>query len=158
MNEDGIADSNLEADESFQETEGRRFQVFVSDLADEETLERVLPSPWRDGPDARIPLEHWEALGQVALDRGYVDMVLWEKMSDLDGAEFSLQEEELFRECLLRLQAFLRTDLMLMLQRTADCPEPLPGTEHARMLEAVIQVLDISAHEMDSYTESAMKA
>ena len=139
-------------EESPEDTE-RESQVFVSDLADEEELERVLPSPWRVGPDARIPLEHWEAIGQVALDRGYVDLVLWEKMSDLDGAEFSLEEEELFRECLLRLQAFLRTDLMLMLQRTADCPEPLPGTEHARMLEAVIQVLDISRHEMDSFTE-----
>lgn len=130
----------------------RQYQVFESALQDEQHL-ACLDSPWLDGPDARLPLEHWEVLGQLAVEKEWVDLVLWEKMSDLDGADFSLGEQEEFFECLLRLQAYLRLDLMLMLQRTADCPEPLPGCEHSRMLEAVIQVFQLSGQQTDSYVD-----
>ena len=130
----------------------RAYQIFRSYLADDEEFE-IEDSPWFVDGDAIIPLEHWDALQEVADERHFVDWDLWNDMSDLDEYFCELDELQMFVGGLKELQRFLRTDMMLMLQKTSRCPEPLPGSEHARMLTAVLAVLDIARTDVESYVE-----
>jgi hypothetical protein len=130
----------------------RHYQIFRSDLEEGEEL-GLEPSPWVVGGDASIPLEHWDALQDLAQDRGFVDPELWMRMSDLDEVYCELEELEEFEQGLMELQKMLRADMMVMLQRTSHCPEPLPGSEHARMIDAVLRVFELSDTETQSFIE-----
>jgi len=130
----------------------RMYQIFQSNLEEGEDL-GLEPSPWVIGGDVRIPLEHWDALQDLAQDRGFVDPELWMKMSDLDEVTCEIEELEEFEFGLMELQKMLRADMMMMLQRTSHCPEPLPGWEHARMIDAVLRVFELSDTETQSYID-----
>jgi hypothetical protein len=132
--------------------EKRQYQVFKATLPRGQTLE-LLPSPWLVDGDVSIPLEHWDVLREVAHLKGLVDMHLWENLSTLDGVRPEPIEIRLFVTGLKLLEAQLRTDMATMLMLTKDLPEPLPGSEHARMLEAVIRVFEKSGSETDSWVE-----
>lgn len=121
-------------------------------MADEQELP-IEPSPWFSGSDVCLPLEHWQALRAVADERHFVDSELWDTMSSLE--EFYCQEEELqmFLGGLRQLQKSLRTDMTVMLSRTSRFPEPLPGWEHARMLDAVLAALELAGTEVESYVD-----
>lgn len=131
----------------------RAYQIFRSSIDEQEEVD-LESSPWFVEGDAIIPLEHWDALQEVADERHFVDWDLWNDMSDLDEYYCDLDELQMFVGGLKELQRFLRTDMMLMLQKTSSCPEPLPGSEHARMISAVLTVLDISRTEVESYVEA----
>lgn len=131
----------------------RRYQIFRANLADNVEFP-IAPSPWFSGSDVCLPLEHWEALKNVADQRHFVAPQLWDAMSCLD--EFYCEEDELhmFIGGLRQLQKALRTDMTVMLTRTAHFSEPLPGWEHARMLDAVLAALEIAGTEVESYIDT----
>ena len=130
----------------------RAYQIFRSDLAEGDDV-KLEDSPWFVEGDAIIPLEHWDALQEVADERHFVGWELWSDMSDLDEYYCELDELQMFVGGLKELQSFLRLDMMLMLQKTSSCPEPLPGSEHARMITAVLAVLDSARTDVESYVE-----
>ena len=130
----------------------RQYQVFAATLPPGQTLE-LLPSPWLDGKEVSIPREHWDVLREVAHLKGQVDVALWDQMSDLDGIQPEPIEIRMFVTGLKLLEAQLRTDMATMLTLTKDMPEPLPGSEHARMLEAVIRVFERSGSQADSWVD-----
>lgn len=132
----------------------RRYQVFRAHLAEDEEFP-IAPSPWFSGSDVCLPLEHWEALRAVADERHFVDPRLWDAMSRLD--EFYCEEGELhmFIGGLRQLQKALRADMTVMLTRTSRFSEPLPGWEHARMLDAVLAALELAGTEVESYVDGA---
>ena len=98
-------------------------------------------------------MEHWDLLQQLADERHFVARKLWEEMSSLDEVYGEPEDLQMFEGGLKQLQKFLRRDMTLMLQRTSHCPEPLPGWEHARMLEAVLKVLELAGEEVESYLD-----
>ena len=130
----------------------RQYQVFKATLPPGQSLE-LLPSPWLVDRDVSIPLEHWDVLREVAHLKGLVDTELWERLSTLDGERPEPIEIRMFLTGLKLLEAQLRTDMATMLTLTKDFPEPLPGSEHARMLEAVIRVFEKSGSETDSWID-----
>lgn len=99
-----------------------------------------------------MPHEHWDILGSLAAQRKYVRPELWNLMSTLEGQPPEPMEIKMFCTGLKLLQRELRAD-MTMLAATSRCPEPLPGWEHARMLEAVIRVFEKSGSGADSWIE-----
>ena len=75
-------------------------------------------------------------------------------MSTLDGERPEPIEVRMFVTGLKVLMSQLRSDMATMLMLTKDCPEPMPGSEHARMLEAVVRVFEKSGSEVDSWIDS----
>ena len=130
----------------------RRYQIFKADIPQGKSLELV-PSPWHNGLEVSIPLEHWDVLQELAAQRGHVRPELWNTMGQLEGQGCEAMESRMFCTGLKLLQRELRHDMVLMLTRTSTFPEPLPGSEHARMLEAVIRVLEMSGSKADSWIE-----
>lgn len=112
-----------------------------------------MPSPWLVDNHVSIPLEHWDVLMEVAHRKGLVERELWERMSTLDGERPEPIETKMFLTGLKILEAQLRTDMATMLTLTKSFPEPMPGSEHARMLEAVIRVFEKSGMEADSWID-----
>jgi hypothetical protein len=101
-----------------------------------------------------LPLEHWEALGELAAEMRLVKPETWQEMSRVESGQGpELRKLKGFYDGLLNLQAFLRTDMTRMLRKTARFPEPLPGWEHARMLEAVIRVIQLRGPEYTAWVE-----
>lgn len=90
---------------------------------------------------------------QVADERHFVDWKLWEDMSFLDEVYCEEDELQMFIGGLRQLQRALRADMSFMLQRTRTFPEPLPGWEHARMLDAVLATMEISGTQVESYVD-----
>ena len=134
---------------------GRMYQVFEAKLPKGQTLE-LLPSPWLVSEEnlISIPLEHWDVLRAVAARKNLVSNELWERLSTLDGERPEPIEVRMFVTGLKVLMSQLRADMATMLMLTKDCPEPMPGSEHARMLEAVVRVFEKSGSEADSWIDS----
>lgn len=130
----------------------RQYQVFRAELS-EDIDPDIQESPWFVNDEARIPLEHWDALQELADEKHFVDWDLWEDMSCLDEVYCELEELQMFVGGLKQLQKFLRRDMAVMLMRTSHCPEPLPGSEHARMIEAVLKILELASEEVESFVE-----
>lgn len=82
-----------------------------------------------------------------------MDWKLWEDMSFLDEVYCEEDELQMFIGGLRQLQRALRADMSFMLQRTRTFPEPLPGWEHARMLDAVLATMEISGTQVESYVD-----
>ena len=134
---------------------GRMYQVFTASLPKGQTLE-LLPSPWLVSEEnlVSIPHEHWEVLREVAARKNLVSGELWDRMSCLDGERPEPIEIRMFVTGLKVLMSQLRADMATMLMLTKDLPEPMPGSEHARMLEAVVRVFEKSGSETDSWVDS----
>lgn len=89
----------------------------------------------------------------MADERHFVDWKLWEDMSFLDEVYCEESELQMFMGGLKELQRALRADMSLMLQRTRTFPEPLPGWEHARMLDAVLATMELAGTQVESYVD-----
>lgn len=133
-------------------SEVRKFQIFEANLPQGQSLE-LLPSPWLVDGLVSIPLEHWELLRELAVANKVVGNDLWVRMSTLDGERPEPIEIKMFVTGLKVMMSRLRTDMTAMLRLTQGFPEPLPGSEHARMLEAVVRVLEKSGSQADSWVE-----
>lgn len=127
----------------------RQYQNFAPRAGYEGTLE-VADSPWFIDNVTTIPLEHWNALRDLAVGRQWVDRAGWEQFSSGEVTEEQLPS---LYQGLMTLQSFLRHDMTGMLRRTAAFPEPLPGSEHARMLEGVIKIIESSGPELRGWVE-----
>ncbi len=132
---------------------GRYYQIFETYELETPLDELMLPSPWVVEDSVRIPLEHWELLGQLAQQRKYFPYDVWEMVSQNEEHDLTYDMLEAFLDTLCKLESELRTDTMGMLQRSQSFPEPLPGSEHSRMIAAVRTAIEAGEGEFVSYRE-----
>lgn len=132
---------------------GRYYQIFETYELETALDQLMEPSPWVVEGSVRMPLEHWELLGQLAHRRKYFPYDVWEMVSMSEEHDLSYDMLEAFLDTLCKLESELRTDTMGMLQRSQSFPEPLPGSEHSRMIAAVRTAIEAGEGEFASYRE-----
>ncbi|MBR8839114.1 MAG: hypothetical protein DSM106950_35225 [Stigonema ocellatum SAG 48.90 = DSM 106950] len=131
--------------------------VFEAPGSEEEELP-LPPSPWHFGRQARLPKEHWERIIELAGKQHSHWEELLEQASYLDGDFSALTPDKtsVLRVVLNKLCQAIANAEPLVPEATVEIPEPLPNSEHVRMVEAVIAVIDESLKSsgiFDSYVD-----
>jgi|GEM_PF-2470613 len=125
---------------------GRQHQVFIAPGASDEALPTE-PSPWHQGREVHLPLEHWRLLLEEArrLDVTEAARLLeWSGRGPLEDDAFAPSAEELDSAVafLKRLAGHVRQAPALVPEPTEEFPEDFIPEEHARMLDAVAAILE----------------
>ncbi|NTX01781.1 MULTISPECIES: hypothetical protein [Myxococcus] len=127
---------------------GRRHQVFVAPGPENEALPTE-PSPWHQGREVYLPLEHWHLLLNEArhLDAAEAARLQeWSGRGALEDDTFAPSTGELDNAVafLKRLASHVRSAPALVPEPTEEFPEDFIPEEHARMLDSVTAVFSES--------------
>ncbi len=135
----------------------RLWQIFEAPGPEEQPLP-LPPSPWHFGRQARLPQEHWERIIELASKQHSEWGELLEQASYLDGdsTEWSAHKTRTLRVILSQLCQAIANAEPLVPEATEDIPDPYPNSEHVRMIQAVMAVIDESLKGsgiFDSYVD-----